>query len=348
MKTLKLALKLMLKLFTILILSFGLSSCGDPLKALYKEISRYGYILYKTPLEFAGPGTLVGGPPTKMYLISEPQTCFPKFLQDGTPTNIYKYDNTTIATRSYTIKMSGKLSLDLLGKFLKLGGISLNLGAGMEAYNVTQIELKLDGVHIEYLDSINLVDHYVKNMSQTCKDFLNQVGFIIQAIKVEKMYFRFVTKSGVLLKLDLGIVEQLLNFSPSIEFSVEQGSVLRVDTPRYLGYQLGRLRYSDKGLALFRASETRKIPDSYIFNPINIFDYYCYQWFGHTVCVPKDQLNKSNIMSSNGSIVAENGEKLIELNSKDDIKELLIDEKDTIDHNAIYNSVYKSRKKHKE
>ena len=45
---------------------------------------------------------------------------------------------------------------------------------------------------------------------------------------------------------------------------------VEVTTPKYIGYQLGRLRKRDNSMVLYRAVSTRD--DKYLFEPISLFE----------------------------------------------------------------------------
>ena len=70
-------------LFTFCVITLSFVSCGNPVKILKKEINKAGYILYQNPIEEAGSGTLIGGPPSHMMYVAYPQTCFPDDAFDG-------------------------------------------------------------------------------------------------------------------------------------------------------------------------------------------------------------------------------------------------------------------------
>ncbi len=225
-------------------------SC-KPINYLYKEIKSLGYITYTTPLQNAGPGTLIGGNPQGLKLVASPQTCFPARIQEE---KILRIDSTTIPKTEKMITTSGKANFKLLN-LLSMGNATIGVGAKFK--KVQTIVLTMKGVHIEYFDSVELAHYYQEEMSETCKDFLDRFGFIIQAIKVEQLVFQFYDKSGMALNLELNNIEQILDLDTSVDFNIENKLSLIISTPKYIGYQLGRLIREDNGLSLYRASRTR-------------------------------------------------------------------------------------------
>ena len=225
-------------------------SC-KPLNFLYKEIKSLGYITYTTPLRDAGPGTLLGGNPKGLKLVAPPEACFPKDVQEN---RLLRSDSTTIAQKEKMITTSGKANVKLFN-MLSMGNASIGVGASFN--KVQTVVLTMKGVHIEYFDSVELSYYYQEEMNETCKDFLDRFGFIIQAIKVEELVFQFYDKSGLAIDLDLSNLEQILDLDTSLDFSIENKLSLVIKTPKYIGYQLGRLIRQDNGLSLYRASRTK-------------------------------------------------------------------------------------------
>ena len=245
----KYSLKAILSIKWVFLIIFCFSC--KPINFLYKEIKDLGFITYTTPLKEAGPGTLIGGSPKGLKLVASPETCFPKEVQEE---KILRIDTTTIPKKEEIITTSGKANLKLLN-MLSMGNAAI--GAGANFKKVRTVVLTMKGVHIEYFDSVELAYYYQEGMNETCKDFLDRFGFIIQALKVEELIFQFYDKSGVALKIDLNNIEQILDLDTSIDFDIENKLSLIIKTPKYIGYQLGRLIRQDNGLSLYRASKTR-------------------------------------------------------------------------------------------
>lgn len=238
----------------------------NPMKNLYQEIKDLGYIRYTTPLAFAGPGTLIGGKPKSLSLVAAPDSCFPKDI-DGVPTNLLRIDETTIPQKTKRITTKGKVNFELLD-FLGTGNAGLSAGAYFN--KVQTVSLTMKGVHIEYLDSIALTDFYQSKMSEICKEYLDKVGFIIQAIKVDELVFKFYDKSGGGMNINLNNIEAIVDISASLDFSIENEASLHIKTPKYIGYQLGRLIKEDGGMALYRASSTSF--NKFFFKSLDLFE----------------------------------------------------------------------------
>lgn len=257
-------MKIILKIIAFLsVISF--ISC-NPMKMMTDEIKTAGYIPYSTPLQYAGPGTLIGGKPKRLSLVTGPETCFPKEI-DGVKTNLRKYDKTTLPARQKRVTVQGKASVDLINA-LSTGNAMFKIGAKFN--KVQTVALTMKGIHIEYLDAVELSKFYNNVMSNTCKEFLDKVGFIIQAMKVDELDFKFYDKSGGEFKIDLNNIQQILDIEASVQFSIENQVTLSIKTPKYIGYQLGRLIKEDGGIALHRASNVKwgkyNFESLYLFN----------------------------------------------------------------------------------
>lgn len=249
---------------SFIFLLLALTGC-DQLDFLFKEIHKYGHIPYPTPLEFSGPGTMVGGSPQTLNLVAAPDTCFPDAI-NGIPTDLRRSDRTTLPKRSYRLSVSGALKLKLLN-FLQTGNPVITAGTNFSI--VHTIELEMTGVHVEYLDSIRLTEYYRTSMPPICKEYLDKVGFIIQALKVDKLNFKFLSKSGQRIYFQSENLENIVDIGVDVTWEIENGTTLVITTPKYIGYQLGSLRLNQDGMVLYRASKIKR--NKFQFIPITVF-----------------------------------------------------------------------------
>jgi hypothetical protein len=250
------------------ILTAGLAACGD-LDDLKKEIRRTGHIEFQNPLGAAGPGTLLGGTPKRLQLVAPPQTCFPDAIGEGEeaqPTHLRFVDDSVLPSRSTVVSSTAEASAKLL---TFLNGGNSPIGAGAKFSRVRGMELSFEGVRVEYLDSIRLTRFYRASMDELCKDYLEKVGFVIQAIKADKMAFKFYDKTGVALELSIEIVKDLLKLGTGVSYEISNTTQLIITTPKYLGYQLGKLQREDNGMALYRASRVKD--GKFRFEPVSVF-----------------------------------------------------------------------------
>lgn len=253
-----------LKFFSLSALALSFISCGNPVKILKKEISKAGYIQYQNPIEEAGTGTLVGGPPSHMMYVAHPQTCFPDDPEIGL--NFRKTDRINLPSIAKKITTEGSVNVELL-EVLGTGSSPIGIGVGFDL--VKTIELEFKDVTVEYLDSVLLKSYYDNGMDETCKDFLNEVGFVIQALRVGQMKFQFTSNGGGKIELSAPVIEQILSLGIDVSWRVENKYTLVIDTPKYLGFQMGQLKEKDNGMALYRAAKVKK--NKYVFESISVF-----------------------------------------------------------------------------
>jgi hypothetical protein len=252
-------------LFTFCVITLSFVSCGNPVKILKREINKAGYILYQNPIEEAGSGTFIGGPPSHMMYVAHPQTCFPDDAFDG-DFPMRKTDRVVLASIAKKITTEGKVNAELI-EVLGAGSNPIGVGVGFDL--IKTIELQFKDVTVEYLDSVVLKGYYDNGMSEVCKDFLNEVGFVIQALRVGQMRFEFTSNGGTKIELSAPVIEQILDLGIDVGWRVENRYTLVIDTPKYLGFQLGQLKEVDNGMSLFRASTVKN--NKYQFKSISVF-----------------------------------------------------------------------------
>lgn len=252
------------KVLMSLSIFFLLLGCADPLMSYYDQMKKIGYIPYSTPLQVAGTGTLIGGSPKAMEIIAHPSTCFPDI--DMGSTKVRFRDDTVLPKTSVHFSVSTDLQFRFF-KALSAGAPSIQ--AGVQVNEVGSIEMDFEGVHVEYLDSVRLVDFYRRHMSEICREYLNRVGVIFQAIVVDKMRFAFMSKNGGKIHISLDNINQYLDITADAQWQIDQNSTLVITTPKYLGYQLGALQEQDDGLSLRRATTVEL--NKWIFKDIGVF-----------------------------------------------------------------------------
>ena len=236
-----------------LIILFLITGC-NPLNYLYKEIKKYGYIPLKTPLAQSGTGTLIAGNPKALSMVAPPGECFPYEI-DGKVTNFRFIDASTLPKKIRNITASGDASVDLV-EFAKLGGAPIDVGVGYD--RVETVALELDGVSIEYMNAPQITYYYQTQMSDLCRMYLDLAGFIFQAIKVEKLHYTFYSKDGAKIDLSTGALEEILEIGGDIEYEIINNAELIIDSPHYIGYQLGSMQEDAAGVSLKRASKIKR------------------------------------------------------------------------------------------
>jgi hypothetical protein len=242
---------------TLLLMSF--TSCeepvtDDPISALNGLVKEYGFIGYENPLEQSKAGTMIAGRPTALAYIAPADSCFPEDVLQRS------YD-TQHFNKTYNYSFQGNLGFTVFGSALFSAGLGLSK-------NHT-VDIELNGITIEYMSSIDVTDWYRSGMSQTCKDYLDDVGFVIQGLITDSMKINIKNIGGTNVGISADNISEFINFEAGVNWEIVDSHTIEVTTPKYIGYQLGRLRLEDEGRVLYRAMVAEE--DKFIFEPISLF-----------------------------------------------------------------------------
>ncbi|MFT6630592.1 MAG: hypothetical protein ACJAS4_000534 [Bacteriovoracaceae bacterium] len=242
---------------TLLLLSF--TGCekpitDDPISALNGLVKEYGFIGYENPLEQSKTGTMLAGRPTSLAYIAPAESCF---TEDALPRS---YD-TQHFNRKYNYSFQGNLGFTVFGSALFSAGLGLSK-------NHT-VDIELNGITIEYMSSIDVTEWYREGMSSTCQEYLNDVGFVIQALITDNMKISIKNVGGTNVGLSADNINEFINFEAGVNWEIIDAYTVEISTPKYIGYQLGRLRLEDEGRVLYRAMVAEE--DKFIFEPISLF-----------------------------------------------------------------------------
>jgi hypothetical protein len=245
-------------LTTLSLMSF--TSCekpitDDPISALNGLVKEYGFIGYENPLEESRAGTMLAGRPTALAYVAAANECFD---DDSIPRNI----DSQHFNRTYNYSFQGSLGFTVFGTSLFSAGLGLNK-------NHT-VEVELNGITIEYLSSIGITEWYRGGMSDICKEYLDDVGFVIQALMTDSMKIKIKSVEGTNIDLSADNIKDFISFDIGTNWEIVDQYTVEITTPKYIGYQLGRLRLEDGGRTLYRAMTADE--DRFIFEAISLFE----------------------------------------------------------------------------
>lgn len=226
----------------------------DPISALNGLVGEYGFIGYKNPLEESGTGTMLAGRPNALSYIAAADECF---SYEALRRN---YD-TQHFNRTYNYKFQGNLGFTVFGASL------FSAGLGLDRTHTVNVEL--NGITIEYLSSIQVTDFYREGMSPTCQEYLDDVGFVIQALITDSMKISISKIGGTAVGFTEENITQYIDIQAGVDWQIIDQHTIEINTPKYIGYQLGRLRLEDQGRVLYRAMVAEA--DQFIFEPISLF-----------------------------------------------------------------------------
>ena len=254
----------------VLITSFTLFSCQpqeddiskDPVSALNALVSPYGFIGFQNAMEKGEGGThtgiLVGGRPTGLVYVSNAETCFPQ--NDFLP----RYEDKANVNKTFSYSFQGNLG------FLTLGIPIVSAGLGIQ--KSMTIDVEIDGLVIEYLDSIDVTDWYRDGIRDTCREYLQEVGFMIQTIHTSSMKLSIKRLGGTNIGLNAENVSNFFQFEAGVNWEIINNETIEITSPHTLGYQIALMKPEDMGQVLYRA--TRVQDDSFVFERIGFSDFF--------------------------------------------------------------------------
>jgi hypothetical protein len=242
----------------------SLVGCGSmqPEDYLKEDMRKVGFIPYEMPIAEAGTGTLVGGSAKAMIIYGGPQECFPDLIANS-PTGIRKVSDIDLPTRASSYRVTGSARVGLVDA---LGKGNSPVKAGIQFEKAQSIEWSYTKPTREYIDSVKLIPFYKNSMpgnyvdsrtglpKNACKDILDRVGFIREAIKIDSMSFKFYSSKGGAIDLTVIDPKTLLEFGFGTTWQVLNRYELRVTSPKYIGYRMGQARKVDDGLSLCSAT----------------------------------------------------------------------------------------------
>lgn len=241
------------------------SELNDPLTALNGLVKEYGYIGYQNPLEKAGTGVLLGGKPSSLAFVAPSQECFPD-------ESVKRVIDTSNISKKYNYRFQGNLG------FLVFGTPIISAGLGLKQDHTVEIEL--NGITLEYMNSLDVTRWYREGLDDVCKEYLNEVGFVIQALQTDSLTISIKKVGGLNIGLNADNISEFFNIEAGVDWQIKDEFKLVIDTPKYIGYQLGRLKQEDQGKSLYRSMSTEN--DKFIFEKISLFDE------------PEEETKKSN------------------------------------------------------
>lgn len=253
----------------IVISSLSLVACqpeeqitNDPVSELNALVKPYGFIGFQNAMERGEGGThtgiLVGGRPTALAYVSNYESCFPK--NDFLP----RYEDKANISKTYHYSFQGNLG------FLTLGIPIVSAAIGLQKSMTVDVEL--NGLVIEYMDSIDVTDWYREGMRSTCRDYLDEVGFLIQTIHTDSMKISIKRLGGTNVGLNSENVGNFFQFEAGVNWEIIDNKTIEITTPHTLGYQIALMKPEDNGQALYRAMSTEN--DAFVFERIGFSDFF--------------------------------------------------------------------------
>lgn len=233
----------------VLSLTFSIVTSCSPKHQYDSFIFEQGYIPFQQPLADIGVGALLTGSPTQLRLISPAKTCFPNFY-NGVPTEIRQ------VTAADLPEIAKNISLD--------AGVDANVIAAngtplfklkTDVQFVKSLDVHIDGASIEYLDELAFADWMNSTISSQCKNYLVKGGsFIRQALRVDKMSFKFKNSFGGAIAISIDNIKNIIDLDAHLKWEITDSYTLTITTPKYIGYHLAKVSHENPGSIAFIAS----------------------------------------------------------------------------------------------
>lgn len=233
---------------------------NDPVSELNAIVKPLGFIGFQNAMERGDgdthTGIMIGGTPTSLSYVSNYNTCFPQIDQ------LQRYQDKANINKSYSYTYQGNLG------FLTLGIPIVSAGLGLKDNMNVQIEI--NGLTIEYMDSIDVTDWYRDGMRDTCRDYLKNFGFFIQTIHTESMKLSIKRVGGTDIGLSADNVNDFFEFEAGVHWEVIDEKTVEITSPHTLGYQIALMRPQDNGQVLMRATHVEE--NKFVFEEIGFAD----------------------------------------------------------------------------
>jgi hypothetical protein len=215
-----------------------IASCNNPEKHYNNVIEDAGYISYKTPVSDTLPGALFSeSTPDNLIFAGMHDECFPE--------DHLRHLRKTDIPQSLK-KVSFSSSLDT-GFFDEVGNeiFKLNYDSSL----VKEVKLEMKGVTFEGMSFRRLARYFDSGMDFYCQEDLlsGDFTFVLGGMRVESLEFSFKNNANSSLKLTSEKLKELIDLDSDTSWEIRNDYTLVVNTPKYIGYHMGKIRLGNDG-----------------------------------------------------------------------------------------------------
>lgn len=235
----------------------GLVAC-NPRKELDNQIEDAQFIPHHLVVEDAMPGSLYDrGKPGDMVNLGTYDECF-------SPENLRTTGKVDMPVTKKKVTLNLDANLDLL-----TGPGNPLLKFAAQHSSVKEVELEMGNVTYEKMSIRKVRNHFLRGMDDLCQsDLVNQLNFIVGALKVETLRFKFKSHQQGYVKLDVDKLEEIVDIELNANWEIENEYTLVINSPKYIGYHMAQMRkdeeYDDQ-VNVFIATQSTFIGGSYKF-----------------------------------------------------------------------------------
>ncbi len=220
---------------------------GEPKSILDQLIKEKNFIPFELPMESTRVGTMLRGNANEMYLVARPEKCFPDLEGDD---SLRWLQSTTLPQQYQRIEFSANVDVNAV---LGIGNDTVKVKS--QLHNVKTIEIQFKGAMVEFLEEGNFLRYHDAMMSQECRNLLKQSPFIAQGLRIESMRFVFKDEQKGEINL-IGKVQEYVDIAAGVKWHIEDNYSLIIETPKYIGYRMGKLETVGDAKSILYASTT--------------------------------------------------------------------------------------------
>jgi hypothetical protein len=236
---------------SVVALCSALAACaGEPKSLLDQLIKGKNFIPFQLPMESTRVGTLVRGNSNELYLVARPEKCFPDFEGEN---SLRWLQSTDLPQQFQKIEFSANVNINSL---IGIGNETVKFKTNIQ--NVKTVEIQFRGAMVEFLDEGNFLGFYESEMGSECRRLLTYAPFIAQGLRIESMSFIFRDEKKGEISLE-GKVQEFVDIGAGVKWHVQNNYSLVIETPKYIGYRMGKLQVSgDERMILYASTTTGK------------------------------------------------------------------------------------------
>lgn len=220
----------MFKLFILALMGLLLTSCGAR-QTYNKIIEDLGFIAYRTPLASVGAGTIVKGKASDLLIYSAPETCLPNHLSDGSQTQVRWVADTELPSHVREVNFKFDANLNAIG----INGNPLFKFKTSATY-VKSVQAKFMDAQVEFVNEFYFWQYFKSHMPEACRNAVLNYPVFWKSLKVGKMDYVFKSETGAALSLTISKIKEIIDFEPSVEWSLKDEFTLSITTPKYIGF----------------------------------------------------------------------------------------------------------------
>lgn len=240
-------------------------SCGGQSASefYHAKIKETDHIPYVTPMSYSSAGSFVFNGPSQLQVYLPPGPCISTDLIRSRP-----LDETGTSVFSLHQRDGSKNEIEVDNAtarqvFDQLGNGSVVIKVGIRFGDADRVYFKWSEPTLNYIEPQALIQHFQHaDMPSQCHEIYRKYAFTKSALKVDRLIFKFRDTAGGWIALTSENVGDMVDIGAGVEWHIENGTTLIIDTPKHIGYQLGKFSFLGDSINIKTAKEAKD--DSFI------------------------------------------------------------------------------------